>query len=164
MKNIIFLGLITIGLSMSILTSCNTSDKNNKTIAKELELQKRELDLKQKKLELKEKELAVQSKDTIENKTKITKQKTDHVSINNSKCTVCGIIKSVDFPRNWICDITIVTQNSSIVLISFNPQDAEWNTLNLDNLKEGVKISATGKWEVRGNGEKQLTPKKIKFI
>ncbi|MFZ4797705.1 MAG: hypothetical protein ACOYMA_09440 [Bacteroidia bacterium] len=57
MKNKIFIGLITIGLSMAVMTSCNNSDKNNKTTEKELELQKRELELKAKELEIKEKEL-----------------------------------------------------------------------------------------------------------
>lgn len=72
MKNKIFIVLITVGLSLAFLTSCNNSDKTNKTTEKELELQKRELDLKQKELELKEKELAQQDKSPISNQSKPT--------------------------------------------------------------------------------------------
>lgn len=164
MKNKIFIGLIAVGLSMSILTSCSTSDKKNKITEKELELQKRELDLKQKELELKEKELAEQSKILIDTKSKTTKPKTDPVSTNKSKYTASGIIKSVEYERNDSWYISIVTPTANKVMIFINPRDSEWDKVNLMNLKEGVKIGVIGEWKVWGDGTKGLNAKKIVFL
>ncbi len=78
--------LMTIGISIFLLTSCNNSG-SNKTTEKDLELQKKELDFKQKELELKEKQLAMDSvQNANQKKTIVTtpKQKTQQQTTNTT--------------------------------------------------------------------------------
>ncbi|MCX6223031.1 MAG: hypothetical protein NTZ69_18845 [Bacteroidia bacterium] len=83
---------------------------------------------------------------------------------NNSKYTVYGIIKSVDYPRNDSWYISIVTPTANKVMIFVNIRDSKWDNAHLENLKEGVKIGVIGEWEVWGDGTKGLNANKIDFL
>ena len=90
MKNKIFIGLIAVVLSLSVLPGCNNADQNNKTTAKELELLKRELDLKQKELEIKEKVLSQQqNQDNSKTKDEVNKSK----PVSKSQSQIQPILK-----------------------------------------------------------------------
>jgi hypothetical protein len=95
---------------------------------------------------------------------KIKSSDNENKSSNNSKYTVYGIIKSVDYPRNDSWYILIVTPTANKVMIFVNIRDEKWDNAHLENLKEGVKIGVIGEWEVWGDGTKGLNANKIDFL
>ena len=123
----IFIGLIAIGLSIFMLTSCNTSD-NSKTSEKELELQKKELDLKQKELELKEKELAQQSNNS---QTKTDKTPYSNASIAETSKNLEQIQKNNEVVSN--------SPKLSIVNFGFNDVNIEGCSCFLSESKQSFK-------------------------
>jgi hypothetical protein len=151
MKTKILIELIAVGLSISILTSCNNAD-NNKTSIKDLELQKRELDLKEKELKLKEKQLAYDSAQNANQKktilqepnssTVITKPHTKAVSNANETPDYVNKFKGT-WSNDYYPIIEIVFKNNKFRIRQCYGNDATDGTEFWGTYKNG-KIIADG--------------------